>query len=382
MKHICKAKTSPLLAFAILLAIVLIANPNSLCQTQSDSTDFDLSSINDGPYVLLQTGSTGIAFYVCEGFFEYRSFDLKDTIMFHGFCQDTGEVYTITPDDFNIDPDVYENISKIVTVSDIHGRYDLFEDILIKSKVINKNQHWIFGDGHLVIDGDIFDRGEYVTECLWLIYRLEQEAKKSGGAVHFILGNHELMVIQADNRYINEKYMKGIVEVTTITHEYLYGRNSILGRWLRSKHTVVKLNDILFTHGGIAPSMIENGTTIQKINNEVRQNIEYNKKSPEISDFAKYLFGSEGPFWYRGYFYEMEDRYPQTTSDDIDNILSYFDVKSIVVGHTGIDQIEGFYDNRVINQHKTLDSATTEALLWEDEKFYRITSVGEMQLIN
>ena len=122
--------------------------------------------------------------------------------------------------------------------------------------------------------------------------------------------------------------------------------------------------------------------TIQDINNEARQNIDFDKESPEITDKARYLFGSEGPFWYRGYFYEMEERYPQTTTGDIDNILSYFDVKTIVVGHTGVDRITGYYDNRIINVHVTLDSLTTQALLWENEKFYRITASGEIQPID
>lgn len=379
MKNIYKEKVFRMVfVYKFLIAVVLFG-PNSLCLAQSGSTDFDLYSTNDGPYIMQQSSSASIAFYVCDGFFKSRSFGVDDTIRFRGFCYDTSEVYAVKTRKYKIDPDVIDNIPKILAVSDIHGRYDLFEDILIRSKVINKNRQWIFGDGHLVINGDIFDRGEFVTECLWLIYRLEQEAKKAGGAVHFILGNHELMVLRADNRYIHEKYAKGIVEVTSMTHEYLYGRRSALGRWLRSKHTVMKINDILFAHGGIAPAILEKELSIQDINNEVRQNIEFGKKSPQLSKLAQYIFGGEGPFWYRGYFYEMENKYPQTTSDDIYNILSYFDVKAVVVGHSGIDQITGYYDNRVINMHVTLDSATTQALLWEDGKFFRITTNGEVQ---
>jgi len=381
VKNICGAKIFQTIFISAFIIAAVLFGFNSLSLAQSDSVDFDLKTVNDGPYVILQSSSTNIAFYVCDGFFESRSFGVEDTIRFRGFCSDTNELYAVKTRKYNIEPDVIGNVPKILTISDIHGRYDLFENILIKSKVINKNRRWIFGNGHLVINGDIFDRGEYVTECLWLIYRLEQEAKKAGGAVHFILGNHELMVLRGDNRYINEKYIKGVVAVTAMTHQYLYGPSSALGRWLRSKHAVVKLNDILFVHGGIAPSVLEKQLSIQNINNEVRQNVDFARKSPEVSDLARYLFGGEGPFWYRGYFYEMEERYPQTTSNDIDNILSYFKANTIVVGHTGIDQITGFYGNRVINEHVTLDSATTQALLWEDGKFYRITFDGQIQPI-
>ncbi len=52
----------------------------------------------------------------------------------------------------------------------------------------------------------MFDRGEQVTECLWLIYSLEEKAKAVGGYVHFVLGNHEIMNLQGDFRYVQEKY--------------------------------------------------------------------------------------------------------------------------------------------------------------------------------
>ena len=58
--------------------------------------------------------------------------------------------------------------------------------------------HWTFGKGHLVICGDLFDRGNDVTAELWLLYKLEEEAKEKGGYVHTILGNHEIMNLSGD----------------------------------------------------------------------------------------------------------------------------------------------------------------------------------------
>ena len=45
----------------LLLAIVILGDPNSLCLAQSDSTEFDLFSINDGPYIVQQSSSANIA---------------------------------------------------------------------------------------------------------------------------------------------------------------------------------------------------------------------------------------------------------------------------------------------------------------------------------
>lgn len=70
----------------------------------------------------------------------------------------------------------------------LHGRFDLFAAILKTGEVINDKYEWIYGSNHLVIDGDIFDRGADVLPILWLIYKLEFEAKAVGGRVTTILG--------------------------------------------------------------------------------------------------------------------------------------------------------------------------------------------------
>jgi len=50
----------------------------------------------------------------------------------------------------------------------------------------------------LVLVGDCVDRGQEVTQVLWLIYKLEIAAKNKGGSVHFVLGNHEIMNFQGN----------------------------------------------------------------------------------------------------------------------------------------------------------------------------------------
>jgi hypothetical protein len=95
---------------------------------------------------------------------------------------------------------------KLIAISDIEGNFAAFRDFLINNGVINNENQWVFGSGHLVLNGDFFDRGLNVTECLWFIYHLEQEAVKNGGYVHFILGNHEIMNMNDDIRYVRNKY--------------------------------------------------------------------------------------------------------------------------------------------------------------------------------
>ena len=94
----------------------------------------------------------------------------------------------------------YKNVKKVAALSDIHGQFDLAVKLLVNNKIIDKKLNWRFGKGHLVIAGDIFDRGPKVHETLLLIYKLAQQAKKKGGRVHFLLGNHEYMVLHNDLR--------------------------------------------------------------------------------------------------------------------------------------------------------------------------------------
>ena len=94
-------------------------------------------------------------------------------------------------------PSVYESTAPILAMSDLEGNYKTFRDFLITHSVINENLEWQFGEGHLVLVGDMVDRGFSTTQLLWFIYKLEQDAQKAGGVVHYVIGNHELKTFKA-----------------------------------------------------------------------------------------------------------------------------------------------------------------------------------------
>src|SRR5215204_3090384 len=163
----------------------------------------------------------------------------------------------------------YKAADKLLVLSDIEGTFQGFNKLLLAGGVIDKQFNWIFGTGHLVICGDLFDRGEEVTACLWLLYKLEDEAKSKGGYVHVILGNHEIMNLSEDIRYVNNKY--GIV-ATKLGRSYndLYTIDTELGRWLRTKNIMERIGDCLFLHAGVSQDVNENGLSLEKINKRVR----------------------------------------------------------------------------------------------------------------
>lgn len=104
-----------------------------------------------------------------------------------------------------IEPSATKMPIKLFLISDVEGEFEGFRNLLISNNVMDENYNWTFGKGHMVICGDLFDRGNEVPECLWLIYKLEQGAKTKGGYVHTLLGNHDIMNLSGDLRYVQPK---------------------------------------------------------------------------------------------------------------------------------------------------------------------------------
>ena len=279
---------------------------------------------------------------------------------------------------FQPEKSTFSRIRKIAALSDIHGQYDLLIELLQNNKIIDKNLNWNFGKGHFVIVGDIFDRGDKVNEILWFIYELEMQAKNAGGRVHYLLGNHEYMVLYNDLRYIHEKY-NFASKLLNLEYDQLYDDNTIIGRWLRSKSTIVKINDILFTHGGISEDFIsQEGFDIDKINNTMRKSIPRLKelrsfrKNGQSKDLYNMYFGNNSLIWYRGYF---EGGLIDT---DILNILKLVDANHIVVGHTSNKKVVQLYDNKIIGVDSSIKKGKYgELLIIKNKRFFRRTLKGK-----
>ena len=92
-------------------------------------------------------------------------------------------------------------IDRVVAVGDVHGAYDRFVEILRASRLVDDRLRWIGGRAHLVQVGDVVDRGPDSLKALDLLDRLQKDASRAGGAVHVLLGNHEVMRMLGDLRY-------------------------------------------------------------------------------------------------------------------------------------------------------------------------------------
>lgn len=271
-----------------------------------------------------------------------------------------------------LDPHL-KNIDTYIALSDLHGQFDLFKQLLQNNGVVDQQLNWRFGKGVLVIVGDIFDRGPDVDKILWLIYRLEQEAKEKGGRLLYMLGNHELMVLDNDLRYVNKQDLAA-AELLGHTYPELYGENTVLGRWIRKKPAVLRVNKTLFLHGGISPALVDKKISIRKINKSFFESIIPEAKSVYRQDsLHNFLARTNGPLWYRGYFKEGE-----CSQKDLDRILRYFKIDHIVVGHTTQDRVKTLYQNRVFAVDSGIKQGKKgEALLYQAGRYFRLNQLGE-----
>jgi cytochrome oxidase Cu insertion factor (SCO1/SenC/PrrC family) len=334
-----------------------------------------LITLKDGPYVFYDKDKV-TAFSIDGNKVDKTTFNKASPSVLKVQTDEVKSFNVNLMPSLNVQSAVYPKAEKLFILCDSEGNFDAFRKLLQKNKIVDENLDWTFGNGHLVFGGDMFDRGRQVTECLWLIYSLEEKAKAAGGYVHFVLGNHEIMNMMGDHGYVEAKY-KGNAALMGKTLIQLYNEDSELGRWLRTKNIVEKVGDILFLHGGISRKLNNLPVTVADINQLARPNYAISKKDYRDERTNSIMSSSTGPFWYRTYYDDKKDM-PQI----IDSTLQKFNVKHIVTGHTIVaDTISIHYGGKVINTDTKHAEGKSEALLIEGDKFYRVNSEGKKVLL-
>lgn len=324
---------------------------------------------SDGPYVYEKAEQREVL-WICEGKVKHQMVDLHAPKTIRSCGMKATLKTTEQKDDRKIE---YKGDFKIAAVSDVHGQYELFMTLLRNNGIIDHDDNWSFGNGHFVITGDIFDRGPKVTEALWFLYNLEQQAEQDGGKVHFLLGNHEVMVLNGDLRYLHPKYTK-VAKITDRNYESLFAENTVLGNWLRHRSLLVTINGILFVHGGFHPEIVNTKLSLAEINHLFRQHLIKRELKIPREGVAKFLYGDKGPIWYRGYFRE-----PAATMEEIQQLLRFFGVNHIVVGHTTQEKIRTAYGGKIIAVDAGMKSGDyAEVMFWDSGRFTRATLSGEV----
>lgn len=338
------------------------------------------SEINDGPYVNWIDAKTAEIITIVKGKVSRQR--IQELTQPRVIEQLTPRVKSLTLDPAppSSPKSEWEQPSRLMAISDLEGNYLNAVRFLENNKVIDNQGRWIWGDGHLVLVGDLVDRGKSVTELMWLIHRLENEAIKAGGRVHYVLGNHEAMVMGGDLRYIHPKYLFTSTRIG-ITYDQLHGPNTEIGRWWRSKNGVTRVGDLLFVHGGYSPKLDAAKLEIEQLNRLIRNGLPP-RKTIGTTPATNPVGDMHGPFWYRGYFPQHAAAWGGlATPDQLKQILNRHNAKHVVIGHTVVDQVGPIDESGFVLgiDVKWADPEKCEGLLQEKGVLYRVLMNGQRQ---
>jgi len=261
----------------------------------------------------------------------------------------------------------WDGVERVVVIGDLEGDLPKFEDMLRSAGLVDAGGDWIGGRAHLVQLGDIPDRGPSSRAIMDHLMRLEPQARRAGGYVHALIGNHEAMNVEGDLRYVHpgeyaafadrrsarrrDDYYRATLShleqnppegglpvfddafraqwdaqypLGYVEHRLAWAPSGDYGRWVAGHDSVIRINDTLYLHAGIGPSYL--GAGRDEMNEAVRAGLRGSPdpRRPTITT------DEEGPLWYRGLSLHEE----AVEQAHVEALLAAYGVARIVVGHT------------------------------------------------
>ena len=299
--------------------------------------------------------------------------------------------------------------ARVVAFGDVHGAYTDWTTMLGELGVVDADLNWSGGTTHLVSLGDLIDRGPDSRKVVELLMKLDAQAEQAGGAVHMVLGNHEVMVMTGDLRYVSPAEFAAFSgDETQADRDALYAQyrafnpggeeavvrqtfdeqfpagfvalrkafsqDGALGSWLVRQPFVVKVNDKVYMHGGIASAVSEESIDAlnKKLQGELKAfldsmdelraagvmpwYVDYHERlgflnaraeefvaanpktqAPWFGALKKvfdaqqaFVFSDDSPNWYRG----TAMCHPYAESFNTERFLKRVGAKQLVMGHT------------------------------------------------
>jgi hypothetical protein len=303
----------------------------------------------------------------------------------------------------------WDGVARVVALGDIHGSFDKLTISLRAAGLIDEGLRWKGGKDHLVLCGDLVDRGPDDRKVLDLVQALQKDAGRAGGRVHVLLGNHEVLNLARDLRYVNpESYAAFASDEDSGTRRkawqgfrkamskpgvdeaglkaafeqrcppgYLarlkaFGGSGSYGSWILGLPAAVKINDVIFVHGGLTPETAALG--LREINRQIEaglravtgsidtldpmlyfpgsfadllgiaQMLQGRRNAPDaaipsevfaaadaiLKQVQGIAFAPDGPLWYRGNSLENE----RAEREPLGRTLQLLGARDLVVGHT------------------------------------------------
>jgi hypothetical protein len=264
--------------------------------------------------------------------------------------------------------------SKIVVIGDLNGAYDVLVDILRGTKLIARDLSWRGGRTELVQMGDLFNRGDGGLQALRLLLKLQRQARKVGGKVTVLLGNHEVMSALGHEGYCTEgeylsfattkerrdwparvgRAMKRLIRqrprgillpiaprLEAWKVEHAPGRAALrkelgprgrLGRALRALPVAYQAQGCLFVHGGLLPTWARLG--VVGLNERARETWTQAKSGLWSLPKRSLFRDPTGPLWDRSLV-----RGGVRARPNLSRTLRELGAARMIVGHTPTENL-------------------------------------------
>ncbi|MCA1248885.1 metallophosphoesterase [Massilia sp. MS-15] len=308
----------------------------------------------DGPVVRRSADGSWAATWYCEGEVQRQSGKGGDLVV---DCAGTRHQFPVSRSPAVPDA-VFDTQADTLVLSDIEGNLRFLDASLVSLGVTDAAGNWRYGRNHLVIAGDAVDRGRDAFAVLWRLYALSLQAQDAGGAVHFVLGNHEQYVLRGNISRANRDHLHALARMGG--HVDAFGPDTLIGHWLRLQPVIIKNGPAVITHGGVNPLVADAGFTVKHLNTAMRRY--WAGDMPGKAELDA-VIGPAGLTQYRGYLEDGEDRYARATDAQIGDVLAHFGAKTIVVGHTLVDRVTALHGGKVWAVDVNSNTARSEALL-------------------
>tara|TARA_B100002051_G_C16731481_1_gene638506 strand:- start:638 stop:2125 length:1488 start_codon:yes stop_codon:yes gene_type:complete len=289
---------------------------------------------------------------------------------------------------------MYPAVKKLIAIGDLHGDLRVTLIALKLAEVIPQtasetdisNIHWSGGSSWVIQLGDQIDRcrpDDWEKNCLKdyddvvedegnnmniikLFLRLDDEAKKYGGRLLGLLGNHEIMNVDKDFRYVSpNEFLEFVPEKDRTSKKTSDGyplgyyhrvkafeRGSNMAKvYSIKKKSIMTVGSFLFVHGGVSQDLASK-YTIPEINNVVSKWMCKNNNDTEERMFDEIFRDDDdmSPFWCR--IFAEEDGEGENTESNFNELLRIINkknkllmpVKGMVIAHT-----PQFMENKYLN---------------------------------
>ncbi|GAA0853002.1 metallophosphoesterase [Aliiglaciecola litoralis] len=306
----------------------------------------------------------------------------------------------------NQQPVSFNTEADIIMVGDTHGAYPELVSILKHAGLVDESLNWQGGASHFVSTGDLMDRGPSSRKIMDLLIKLQQQALQQNGRVHVLLGNHEVLNLTGDWRYISTQeygefaddesdemranYFSELSDnqANIAQAELLTGFNQrfpkgffarleafmpdgVYGAWLHSLPFVIKINQHVFTHGGLSVKTLD--IPLETLNQQLKSELwaytnnwqkliksgrlaataDFSARYPLVQKLSQnsitkvflktvdaLLYSMNSPNWYRG----NAICHPLFEAQLLRQVLSQWQAEHLWVGHTTANTVRQRFD--------------------------------------